>query len=198
MGRVRTVAPAAATLLVLAAVAGCASRSAPPALSEVTGKTSAVCVEPRDGQRVYTYGHDMTRNVSDEPVTITSVEFSQSDGLKIIARRALFTKTWPYGLVGIVGGWPPDSELDGMSPPEVYLKAPQAKGLVVPPDAQNPVSWMIAFRVEKLPARAKPLVITYEDQDGKEHTWHGSVYVEVGDCLDDTGSSMPDDPRGRG
>ena len=80
---------------------------------------------------------------------------------------------------------------------EAYLTAPRAVGASVPPDAENPVSWMVAFRVEKLPARAEPLVITYENQHGRQYSWHGSVYVEVGDCLDDMGSSMPDDPRDR-
>lgn len=184
-------------LLVVAVAAGCGVWPAPPALPETTGKTSAVCVEPRDGQRVYTFGHDMARNISAGPVTIKTVEFEKSDGLTIIARRALFTKSWPYSLIGIVGSWPPDSDLAGMPAPEVYLKAPKAEGLVVPPDAENPVSWMVAFRVEKLPARAAPLVVTYEDEDGRQFTWHGSVYVEVGDCLDDMGASMPDDPRDR-
>lgn len=186
-----------AAALLAAVAAGCGGQPSPPAMPEVRTKTSAVCVEPRNGQRVYTFGHDMARNVSAGPVTVKSVEFEKSDGLKIIDARAVFTKTWPYGLIGIVAGWPPASELDAMSPPAAYLTAPRAVGVSVPPDAENPVSWMVAFRVEKLPARAKPLVITYENQDGRQYTWHGSVYVEVGGCLDDMGSSMPDHPRDR-
>jgi hypothetical protein len=163
-------------------------RPAPPALSEVKSKKSAVCVQPRGGERIYTFGHDMARNTSTEPVTIKDIEFSSSAGLEIIDRRAVFTRTWPYGLIGIAAGWPPNTALDEQSQPEVYLKAPRAEGLVIPPDAKNPVSWMIAFRVERLPARAAPLVITYENKDGREYTWHGSISVKVGDC------GFPDPP----
>jgi hypothetical protein len=169
-------------LLVLAVTGGCAGGGSPAPLSEVNGKTSVVCVQPRAGERVYTYGHDMARNRSEAPVTIKTVEFSSSDGLEMIDKRAVFTKTTPERAVGVLRGWPPDSEVKGLPAPTEYLKAPRAEGLVVPPDAKNPVSWMIAFRVERLPARAAPLVITYEDEDGREYTWHGSVSVKVGDC----------------
>lgn len=170
-------------LLLAAVTAGCGSASEPAPLTEVTSRQSAVCTEQLDAGRVFTYGVDMTRNTSEGEVTIDSVEFSKSNGLEIIAKKAIFTKSSPDSVVGIVRGWPPEPGVKGMLASEEYLNAPDAEGLVIPPDPKHPVAWLIAFRATSVPARASPLKIRYKKDNGDEFTWHGSVSVNVGDCL---------------
>lgn len=146
--------------VVLSSCSAVGGRDDPPL--ETSRDRHEVCAQqPPDG--LVTFGVDVTQNTSSGPVTIEKVSLQKPVGMSLIGAKVAMYSDPDALLAGVHRGWPP--------PPEELREATDAEGAVVPAGART-VSFIAGVKAVA-GGRSGPPKVTYEDSDGRSHTWNG-------------------------
>jgi hypothetical protein len=180
--RDRRVAAAASLVFVVfaAVLTGCDDDEEPQRLDSVTGPTHfrEVCLGYQEGP-TYTVGVADAEDTGTEPVTVTSADLSDTDGIVVDAvDLSVLDERAPLGEFGLWRGSPPLFRSDRAAQSLWQTRVP-AEGATLPvsPARLNVVITLTG----EADGTSGALKIAYENSDGDTGTWTTNVTYKMGD-----------------
>lgn len=173
-----------AAAVMLIACGACTGDPAPagqdqPLRTNAAGSSTTSCIPAQADGRM-TWGFESTRNVTDEVLTVDSIELGESQGVRIFERKVMaIPPDASTTLMGVVG-WPPDLSIYPSDIRRQYALADDAHGAKIPARDGTTISWVVGLEIEP-GASMNSLVVTYRDEDGQEYTWTSGNRLVVGD-----------------